>query len=724
MSERSKRRHAGSRSSGEKRRPARPILDTHWRLALGALFLASLAWRLAYLARLSASPLSGTLRGDERVYWDWATFLLGHGFRGTNAFFLGPLYPYFLGVARLVLGSRVQSILVLQVVMGSVSVVLLADAAKKLSRTWVALFVGGVLAFYEMSVLFDGLILMESLVFLLEALLIWLWVRAVAKPSGFATFAVIGLVTGLIAEGRATGALLLVPCVWLAFRLSAKSRREPMLRMGIVIATFLVVMLPAALWNASASREFIPFTYNFGYNLYVGNNRDANGGYVFIAGKNQLGAAPEAGSDGGGEMDGRAYLEKTKGLKLTSAQSSSYWTHEAVQFMRAQPGLAAALVGNKFLLIWNHRETPQLESVDLFRREAGPLGLPLLGTFITLGVLGLIGWVFAEAIPIAGVTLRLYVLAITLGMLPFFVTDRYRIHLVPALAVLSAIGIDMLVRRMKNPAGGVARIVAVTVGAVALVAFPLPAQDARLTEWQLSRELGTRWLEQDRPDLAAQEFEQALALERSLGLARDPDRSVVEGRALLHFNYATALHKLGRTDEELVWLRAAAEEDPQNAHYLRTLADACFLSGQRQEGDSLIHQLSHLVGGEAEAAVSQGWEAAREGRRHEAEQYFRGAVAADQRMYGAWGALIRIQVEQSEWSAAESSLTLAANAGMPHPALLAHEGLLRAASGDAAGAQRALDAIPDAELEADRSLASVVATARRMISSSGAGARP
>jgi len=182
--------------------PATPLLTRHWRAVLAMLFVLGLGWRLAYLGRLAATPVAGSLRADERDYWDWAGFLLGHGFRGTNAFFLGPLYPHVLALMRAVLGSNAQNVLAVQAVWGAAATVLLTDAARRLTRPPIALVIGIVLAFYEMCVFYDGLVLMESLLFFLEALLLWMWCDASNRGSGTARFVAIALVTGVIAQGR------------------------------------------------------------------------------------------------------------------------------------------------------------------------------------------------------------------------------------------------------------------------------------------------------------------------------------------------------------------------------------------------------------------------------------------------------------------------------------------------------------------------------------------
>ena len=711
---RARRRSTASVSHGGA--PA-SALTRHWGAALFILFIAALAWRLAYLHRLLASPLADSLRGDERSYWDWATFLLANGFRGANAFFQGPLYPYWLAIARGLAGSNVATILIVQSILGSVSVVLLADAARRVTRPWVALSVGLALATYGMSVMFDGLVLAESLAFLIESLLIWTWCRRPLAPSSIAAFAWMGALIGLLAQVRGTAVLLLLPALWLARDAAAGVSRRAAARAAAAVGTVALFVLPSLAWNWHAAHEFIPLTYNFGYNLYVGNNPAADGGFVPLAGESRIAPAPAAHPDGGARGDGREFLRKTLGLDLSPAQSSAYWADQAVRFMRDQPARAAQLTVARLLMMWNVREIPQLENLELFRREAGPLGLPVVGSFLVFGILGLIGLAFIEPAPLVGTALRLYVAAVVLGVLPFFVVDRYRYHLIPALAILAALGIEVALRRWQaHGARGMRSVAAVAAAAAGLVlAVPLSGPARVREDWDLALDLGTRWLDQGRPELARREYERALAIEKRSGIAADPDPETRRDRARLDFNYASTLHSMGSADQSRHWIEQSVAEDPTNPRYVRALADADEIAGRGQEADSLRNGLRSLVGGDPEALVSAGWQAARASRRADAESLFRAAVVLDERQYGAWGALVRIQIERGKWASAESSLALAESAGLPRPALLAHRALLYAASGDTARARGALDELRPGELAGDHLLSGIAAAARRML---------
>jgi tetratricopeptide (TPR) repeat protein len=705
-------RTAPARAAG----PGTAPLARHWGWVLAALFTLAFAWRLAYLQRLAGSPMADVMQGDERDYWEWATHLLGNGFRGSNPFYQGPLYPYALALVRAVAGSEPVVVFRCQAALGALAVVLLADAARRLTRPAIALGLGVVLALYEMSVLFDGLVLTESLLFGLEALLVWTWVRAARSGSSVRTAVVLALLTGAIAQGRATGALLLIPGAWIAARTGEGGARSARIRVATLAAVFALTVLPGLLWNWSRTREVIPFTYNLGYNLYVGANPEANGGWVPVTEGDRPAAVPADRADGGVAGDGREYLRRVRHLELTPAASSAWWAAQAADFARREPLVTLALAGRKLLLMWNRSETPQLEYAALFRRFAGPLGLPWVGTFAFLGTLGLAGLLLARGTGPAIPALRMYVLLVTASVLPFFATDRYRFHLVPGVALLGALAVDTAIARARAGGARGLRGPVLAFGAAAVfVALPVRDRDEREDAWRAARDLGMRWLQHGQPARAAREFEHALELQRAFGLDRHPGVTATTARARLDYDYGVALHRLGRDDESLRWLAAAAAEDPDNASYVRTLADAYLVNGREREGDSLLRRVGGLVGGEGEMLISRGWQAARADRMDSAEVYFRRAVSIDDRLFGGWAALIRVQVERRDYAAARASLERARALRMPAPTLLAHEALVDAAVGDSAGARRALAAIPPEALAGDRLLQTVVAIARERL---------
>ena len=713
MSRRSATSGPGDRPSA---RPRRATLGSRWTLVLGGLFAAALLWRLLYLARLAQTPLAGSLTEDARMYWNWAGFLMHSGPVGRNPFFLGPLYPYVLWPIRAVFGSSIQALLVIQAIAGAAAVVVLADAARRLTRPSIAVAIGALAALYEMSVFFDGLVLMESLLFLLESLLLW-GIVARPWPSPRATvYLAVGILIALLAEGRSIYSLMLVPAAWLLVRApgapGGASRSAAFGRAATLGLGFLLVAGPVAVRNRAVSGEWIPFTYNLGYNLYVGNNPEATGGSVAVTG-GLIGASLPSGEDGGTEADGRADLAARKGLQLTAAGSSRYWADQARRHAAAHPLRTLQLVLRKVAMLWNAREFPQIENADEYRELAGPLGLPLVGTFAFLGPLALAGLLVAARRGVPGRFLVWYAVVMTVAIAPFFVTDRYRHHLVPCALLLAALSGEALLGwwRNRERREGILLAGALALGLVA-TRLPVPALSETGYAWGMAADLGSRWAERGRPDLAVRAYERAIAIESRTGRRVAGGAGALE-RADLYYNYGNALVRLHREAEALRAYQRAVGEAPDHALAISALARAYREAGRSAPADSLEHALERKAGGAGLAAFHRGWQAAREGHLPEAEQFFRHAVEANPGLTPAWTALVRLEVQGGRPAEARESLDRAKRAGLSRTETDVYEALLAVAEGDLARARTLLAGIPKSEIGSDPVLDDVVRIIRQ-----------
>jgi tetratricopeptide (TPR) repeat protein len=306
------------------------------------------------------------------------------------------------------------------------------------------------------------------------------------------------------------------------------------------------------------------------------------------------------------------------------------------------------------------------------------------------------------------------VLAGILATVPFFVTDRYRVQLVPALAVLAAVwlrGAAVAIRLRDGHRIGVA-IGAGLLG-VAVTFIPLHAVDKDYEDWLSRADLGVRWLEVGNTPAALESFRSAVGMEAGLTADSTVASLTRADRAELHFNYGVALRRAGHMEDALLELETAARIDPTNAHYVRTLGDAALVAGRTREADSLLARVPRLVGGEAESALSEGYRAARSGHLAAAERSLRAAALADARLFGAWGALITVQVLRNENDEAERTLRRAADAGMPNVSLAIYDGLVGAARGDTLRAARSLTGGGSEQL--DPNLARALALTRAIV---------
>jgi tetratricopeptide (TPR) repeat protein len=161
-------------------------------------------------------------------------------------------------------------------------------------------------------------------------------------------------------------------------------------------------------------------------------------------------------------MDFRAAAEKQVGRKLTPAEVSGYWSDEAWKHISANPQFAEMMFLRKFMLFWNDYEVPDNLNMYLLARWSWVLRLPLFGIG-AIASLALLGTVVAFREKVDARILAAFIAIYCVTVVAFFIFSRYRIQIVPALAVLGAWGVLWLVRqvsaaRWENAAGGVAAI--------------------------------------------------------------------------------------------------------------------------------------------------------------------------------------------------------------------------------------------------------------------------
>ena len=654
------------------------------------VFAVALVWRVAYLIRLHGTLLFGSRAADAGVYWEWSEHVLRHGLAPPGPFFLAPLYPYVLAVERALVGSNLAGVLVCQALIGAAAVALLSSAATTLTRPTIGLVIGIVLSLFRGAVFFDGLLLPESLLFALECLLIWIVSRASWAGSTRAYLAY-GLLVGVIAQGRAVAlpliALLPVLGVASGLRSVVVARR---VLLGLLACVLMTV--PSTVANFSVTREIIPFTYSAGMNLYIGNNPMATGAYVDVLGGTASEVIPPASATTGGALDGRPFLKRADGIVRSPGQSSSAWSRLALANVQAQPGKTLRTTGRKLLLLLNNREVPQIENVDAFEAAAGPVGAPLVGQFGVIAAFGLVGIPLALRRSARERWMVGYVAVLLVATLPFFVTDRYRHHLVPGLAILAALALDRLAGALEQKS--ISSLIRLTIGLVVagtIVWLPMGGSGAT-REWGLAVDRGTRLLTAGAPDQAVGEFRQAERLLRGVRLTNLSPTARTEV-AEYYVSYASALEAIGDTAQAIEMLERGTQLSPGQVEWLGRLHALLVRAGRVERSAAIRERLQREPGGEAEIIAGEGWQAAARGDWDGARERFRSALAKTPTLTRAWEGLLRVEIQADNLDQVEKVLSEARRHGLDETSASIYEAFLLMRRGDGRSAHRIVDRI-------------------------------
>ena len=105
------------------------LKENKWPLVI---FLAAFLLRLIYLLQFRSNPSFDYPMVDELWHLNWAKEIMGGNFWGSEAYFRGPLYPYFLAIVYKISGDSIFVARLIQSLLGSFSAILVYAIGHKL----------------------------------------------------------------------------------------------------------------------------------------------------------------------------------------------------------------------------------------------------------------------------------------------------------------------------------------------------------------------------------------------------------------------------------------------------------------------------------------------------------------------------------------------------------------------------------------------------------------
>jgi hypothetical protein len=383
------------------------------RRTLGLLFGLALVLRLGHVLAMGASPYFDNPVIDAATYEDLATSIAAGRGHPEAVFWHPPGYPYFLGMIWSLVGKSFLWPRLVQALLGALTVVLTAWIGARVFGRRVGLGVGLAASCYGMLIYFDGELLPPTLATFLLLLAVAIAIACRDRPGRWRWLAA-GAVGGLAATVVAT--LLVVPLVLAGF-----ARRKA----GWALLGAALAIAPVALRNAVRGHEFVPISVNGGVNLWIGNNPQY---------RKMVDLRPDLGWKRLVEEPGRAGVH---GL----ANSSRYFVTKAWTWARHNPLAFARLQLHKLRLFVGGDEIYRNHAIYPARMDSPVLRLLLwkipglafpFGLLLPLSALGL--WVGGRRAPV----LVALIAALSLSVVAFFITARYRMVVVPFLLIFAA----------------------------------------------------------------------------------------------------------------------------------------------------------------------------------------------------------------------------------------------------------------------------------------------
>jgi len=517
---------------------------------LSAAVLLGVILRVLFLHDISGHLLYEVVTGDPAVYLDRARGILDGIAVPSHAFFHScPFYPFFLALVERVFGAGLAPVRIVQALIGIASIPLIFVLGRLSVGRTAGLVAAFLAAAYAPFLFFEAELLEITIVIAaVEGCLIML---LTAQRSGRASHVVAAAVLLGIASLGKPNLLLFAPfgSLWVHAvmrrpvkrdgpRRSDRGRRALGYRPAALLAVlfFIVagaVVLPATIHNWRASGDLIPISSNGGINLYIGNHEGAQG--VFSV-------PPDMRFDL--RVASKRAAERAEGRTLSDGAVSDFWARQAFRFIRTHPGAFLGLTARKLVLFWNHFEIPNHYDMN-FVSEFAPVLRFSPSRFALIAPLGLLGLALAWSDRRRVGLLILFGTVFMVSVVPFFITARYRLAVVPPLLVGAGFSLTWLWRTARARAW---RTLVPILAALVLLGAAVNIRTIEFGAAPMHNTLGALLGSRGDMEGAAREFAAAVGISPTDLSAR--------------YNLGLSLLELGRPEEAAEHLERAVEIHP------------------------------------------------------------------------------------------------------------------------------------------------------------------
>jgi Flp pilus assembly protein TadD len=602
------------------------------------IFIVALSVRFLFLQQSSSNPTFAVPIVDSESYHFRALDLVaGKGF--TDVLFWQPLfYQLYLCLAYITSESSILFAKIVQVLLGAVTCTLTYHLGRIVFDRSIGIAAGIITALYGTLIFFEAELLATgwTAFWSVTLILLFLYVRDGKRP---AFCWILGVCGALSVITRPTFLpFFLAGCLWLATIFIRSQRKWRLLahKMLPVATGFLLVALPVSLLNLSVTGHFGFLPASGGINFYIGNNPNLEETLSIRTGK---------------EWDNLTRLPAQHGVEgVWNGQKFFYG--KVWDYASSDPAAFGKGLGRKAAQFVSSREIPRNVDIYLFRDwsvllsvltwKVGGWGFPF-GLLLPLSAAGLI--YYRRKIPLP---LTLFVILYPLSIILVFVSARYRVPMVPVLAVLAAAGAGAVIKEFQ-PANWRNKLLvaAGTISMVLLMTIPGPFPEENINyEAELYYGVGCTQERMGRKREAVSNFSKAIELRPDYAEAHNNLGNALantgnHARALnhlsqalqikpnyaeAHYNVGVTLMKMKRTGEALPHFQQAVKLMPDfgKAHF--NLGIALIQTGRDAEAMNHLREAAALMPNSSEAHFSLGHLLTKQGNFDAAMEEYRQAL--------------------------------------------------------------------------------------------------
>jgi len=391
------------------------------------LFLFALCFRILFYTLAREYPLLHVQSLDEKYYLDFGKAVADGFFKGeSGAFFMDPLYGYFLGFIFFLFGENLIAVRAVQILLDAASAVLVFAIGRRVWDQQAGLIAGFIWATYTVAAYYSLLILKVTIA-VTGMLLFILLVLKVIRNQRRIGFLGIGLAAGILVYIRANFFLVIPLTLIFYFFIERPKFRHFAVNAGFFLAGAMLLLSVNAVRNYTMIGQPDLLITSSGRILYCANNPDNTSGLYDVPSFSR--SHPVA-----SEKDFHHEAERRTGKTLSPREASRYWRNETLRVLHDNPQIIPVLFANKLKWTLANHEIPMNQSYRFVAEFSGTdkWPLPNYAFILALGLPGLaIGLCHRKQIW----WLMIPIVTILATLMIFFVSSRFRMPMVPFLVI-------------------------------------------------------------------------------------------------------------------------------------------------------------------------------------------------------------------------------------------------------------------------------------------------
>jgi tetratricopeptide (TPR) repeat protein len=449
------------------------------------LFLVAFGFRQVYLLESMANPLFGAPQVDAGSYDTWARSLGPGHWLWTEVGNYTVVFPLWLAAIGHATAWDPAAMGTVQALVGACAVVLLAELATRIFGREVGMVAGLLWGTCWLSIIYELEGFAEGFANALQILALYLLVR---WPRSVAIGWLAGVAMGVAVAARAN-LLLAAPVAMLMAAFPDAAERS--LRRALVFGIGLALVLAPIIWRNHELTGLWVLRGQAPWSFY---------------------AAVEPAFHGFHPPPGIAfdkYMNQPVAHGAASfAEIEHWWTAKAWDVIERDPWAVIETTVRRVFLFLNARELPQDIDVHAYRAYSSLLSIPLpsFGLLLPLAV----GALALGTRSRSAQWLALYTVVVAISILPFKVSDRYRLPVSVLLAIWAAVFV-VEVLRSGGAFGALHRRALAFAALTALVSWPDWPRASELSTTRHDWQVGHHFLMLGRYDEARVQFERSMA---------------------------------------------------------------------------------------------------------------------------------------------------------------------------------------------------------------------